>query len=172
MNHFFLAMIASFLSIRSVLAQDQQIGARTKAMGGSYTAFEDDPVSIWLNPAGIATQPLQGTITYNTYTSYELSGTSGGLVGGEPESILVEPAFIPGFLGIVWPIGSEDAPMALGFAYARPRNGTDDLRGSSGRRLCGILRTSYGSSSRFLLLRSGHNKPPRTTRRRRPHHRL
>ena len=25
-------------------AQDQQVGARTKAMGGSYTAFEDDPV--------------------------------------------------------------------------------------------------------------------------------
>jgi len=25
-------------------------------MGGSYTAFEDDPVSIWLNPAGISTQ--------------------------------------------------------------------------------------------------------------------
>ena len=41
----------------AVSAQDQQLGARTKAMGGSYTAFEDDPVSIWLNPAGIATQP-------------------------------------------------------------------------------------------------------------------
>jgi len=35
-------------------AQDQQVGARTKAMGGSYTAFEDDPVSIWLNPGGKA----------------------------------------------------------------------------------------------------------------------
>ena len=37
-------------------AQDFQVGARTKGMGGSYTAFEDDPTSIWLNPAGIATQ--------------------------------------------------------------------------------------------------------------------
>jgi hypothetical protein len=27
-------------------AQDQQVGARAKAMGGSYTAFEDDPVSV------------------------------------------------------------------------------------------------------------------------------
>jgi hypothetical protein len=31
-------------------------------MGGSYTAFEDDPVSIELNPAGIATQPNQMSI--------------------------------------------------------------------------------------------------------------
>ena len=51
-------------------AQDQQLGARTKAMGGSYTAFEDDPVSVWLNPAGIATQPDQLSIAYQTYTAY------------------------------------------------------------------------------------------------------
>jgi hypothetical protein len=27
-------------------AQDQQLGARAKAMGGSYTAFQDDPVLV------------------------------------------------------------------------------------------------------------------------------
>ncbi len=33
-------------TLAAALAQDQQLGARTKAMGGSYTAFEDDPVSV------------------------------------------------------------------------------------------------------------------------------
>ncbi|MDP6959865.1 MAG: hypothetical protein QF645_13760, partial [Planctomycetota bacterium] len=55
-----------------VAAQDQQIGARTKAMGGSYTAFEDDPVSVWLNPAGIATQQDQLSLSYQTYTAYQV----------------------------------------------------------------------------------------------------
>ena len=38
------ATLLAFASPAS--AQDQQLGARTKAMGGSYTAFEDDPVSV------------------------------------------------------------------------------------------------------------------------------
>lgn len=57
---------------RAAFAPDQQLGARTKAMGGSYTAFEDDPVSIELNPAGIATQPNQMSISYQTDTTYPL----------------------------------------------------------------------------------------------------
>ena len=48
----FLAGAASTLT-----AQDQQLGARTKAMGGSYTAFQDDPLLVWLNPSGIARFP-------------------------------------------------------------------------------------------------------------------
>src|SRR5258706_13562532 len=54
----------------SAWAQDQQIGARTKGMGGSYTAFEDDPISVWLNPAGIATQPDQMSLCYQTYLGF------------------------------------------------------------------------------------------------------
>ena len=54
-----MTSIALLSLAATAVAQDQQLGARTKAMGGSYTAFEDDPVSIWLNPAGIATQPSQ-----------------------------------------------------------------------------------------------------------------
>ena len=32
-----------FLLAASAVAQDFQVGARAKGMGGSYTAFEDDP---------------------------------------------------------------------------------------------------------------------------------
>src|SRR2546425_12092898 len=59
-------------------AQDQQVGARTKAMGGSYTAFEDDPISVWLNPAGIATQADGMSISYQTATLYEVSVSPSG----------------------------------------------------------------------------------------------
>ena len=109
----------------AALAQDQQLGARTKAMGGSYTAFEDDPVSVWLNPAGIATQPSQMAVSYQTYTTYplhrELSG--GGLaveVSAEPETTFVDPAFIPSYLGFVFQLGNAELPMAIGVCYARP----------------------------------------------------
>ncbi len=104
-------------------AQDQQLGARTKAMGGSYTAFEDDPVSIWLNPAGIATQSDQGAIAYQTYTGYPVKRErSGGTIttDAEAETILVDPALLPSFIGGVFQIGSPESPMALGICYARP----------------------------------------------------
>ena len=62
-----IGLLGLFLLLTSPLsAQDQQIGARTKAMGGSYTAFEDDPVSVWLNPAGIANQITQMSASYQT----------------------------------------------------------------------------------------------------------
>jgi hypothetical protein len=104
-------------------AQDQQLGARTKAMGGSYTAFEDDPVSVWLNPAGIAGQPNSLSIAYQTYTTYPLHRSlagSGVAVTAEAETTFVEPAFVPSFLGLVFQIGSGESPMAVGICFARP----------------------------------------------------
>jgi long-subunit fatty acid transport protein len=105
-------------------AQDQQLGARTKGMGGSYTAFEDDPVSVWLNPAGIATQPNQLAVVYQTYTTYPLTRelTSPGTleISGDAETTFVDPAFIPSYLGLVFQVGGADSPMALGICYARP----------------------------------------------------
>jgi hypothetical protein len=114
------------LSLAAVAAaQDQQLGARTKAMGGSYTAFEDDPVSIWLNPAGISTQPTSGAIAYQTYVTYPLhenkasnSNTVGFSAGAE--TTFVDPAFIPSYLGFVFHLGAADSGMALGICYARP----------------------------------------------------
>ncbi len=47
------AVLVFFFLVSPLLAQDQQMGARTKGMGGSYTAFEDDPVSVFLNPASL-----------------------------------------------------------------------------------------------------------------------
>jgi hypothetical protein len=108
-----------------VLAQDQQLGARTKAMGGSYTAFEDDPVSVWLNPAGIATQNTSMSIAYQTYTTYPLHqekapGSTTVSFSAEAESTFVDPAFVPSYLGFVFHVGEPDSGMAVGICYARP----------------------------------------------------
>src|SRR5262245_20635504 len=117
---------AVFLALAaSAWAQDQQLGARTKAMGGSYTAFEDDPVSVWLNPAGIATQTTSGSIAYQTYTTYPLSrtkvnGSSDVVTTAEAESNFADPAFIPSYLGFVFHVGAPDSGMAIGVCYAQP----------------------------------------------------
>ena len=115
----FLLALAS-----AAAAQDQQLGARTKAMGGSYTAFEDDPVSVWLNPAGIATQPDQGSISYQTYTAYPTATKAGPAntqtFTVEPELTLADPAMLPSYLGFVFQLGTAENPMAFGFCFARP----------------------------------------------------
>jgi hypothetical protein len=102
-------------------AQDQQVGARTKAMGGSYTAFEDDPVSIWLNPGGIATQTDGGTIVYQTYTLYDFkTSPSGGQSSTQSQLGWSDPAFLPAYLGVTFQLGTSDEPQALGFCLATP----------------------------------------------------
>jgi long-subunit fatty acid transport protein len=105
-------------------AQDQQLGARTKAMGGSYTAFEDDPVSVWLNPAGIATQPGQASISYQTYTAYpvrERADASGGTTFSvKPKTVTSDPVIVPSYIGLVFQVGDSESPMALGFCFAQP----------------------------------------------------
>ncbi len=118
------ALLALAAVVPSAFAQDQQLGARTKAMGGSYTAFEDDPVSVWLNPAGISTQPSQLSVAYQTYTAYPVERTRGPndqvltSVGADP--ILVEPVIVPSYAGVVFQLGKAEDAMALGFCYARP----------------------------------------------------
>lgn len=108
----------------SASAQDQQIGARTKAMGGSYTAFEDDPVSVWLNPAGIATLSDQMSIAYQTYTAYPVKQERGAGdtidFSVEPEPTFVSPAVIPAYVGMVFQLGTPESPMAIGFCFVRP----------------------------------------------------
>jgi long-subunit fatty acid transport protein len=117
----FLAAAGSTLA-----AQDQQLGARTKAMGGSYTAFQDDPLLVWLNPSGIATQPDQLSVAYQTYTAYPKKETRGS--GGTTnfsvrgETILPSPAIIPSYIGFVAQVGEPDNPWAIGAGFARPYN--------------------------------------------------
>jgi hypothetical protein len=105
----------------SAWAQDQQVGARTKAMGGSYTAFEDDPVSVWLNPAGIATQPDGASIAYQTYTIYEFEvAPSGmGISGARGEAAWNDPAIVPSYLGVVFQLG-EEGNQTVGFCFTTP----------------------------------------------------
>jgi hypothetical protein len=119
-------------------AQDQQLGARTKAMGGSYTAFEDDPVLIWLNPAGIARQSDQMSIAYQTYTAYTVHEDPGKTPADptrfsvEPETVLAEPEIIPSYVGFVFQLGSPESPLAAGVCFARPYNLTYAMGGLTG----------------------------------------
>ena len=118
----FLGLVLAALSAAArAEAQDQQVGARTKAMGGSYTAFEDDPVSIWLNPGGIATQTDAGTINYQTYTLYDLkTSPSGGPSTTQSQLGWSDPAFLPSYIGATFQLGTSDAPQALGICFATP----------------------------------------------------
>lgn len=104
-------------------AQDFQVGSRAKGMGGSYTAFGDDPVAIWSNPAGIATQPSQMAITYQSFTQYEFSklgDTIPAQIQGDAEQGLLDPPISPSFLGLVYQVGDSDLEMAVALAYIRP----------------------------------------------------
>jgi hypothetical protein len=117
---------ALLLASASAFAQDQQVGARTKAMGGSYTAFEDDPVSVWLNPAGIATQADGFALAYQTYTIYEPNADEQGAAGSGPPSRIpgeyawTDPALIPSYLGVVFNVGDDKSPQAVGFCFTTP----------------------------------------------------
>jgi long-subunit fatty acid transport protein len=116
---FFFLLVAT-----AAFAQDQQVGARTKAMGGSYTAFEDDPVSVWLNPAGISTQPDAFAVSYQTYTTYEINLNAGVLTGNDPnvKSVMSwsDPALIPSYLGFVFHTGTPETPQAFGVCFTAP----------------------------------------------------
>jgi len=104
-------------------AQDFQVGARAKAMGGSYTAFGDDPVAIWSNPAGIAAQPTQFAITYQSFTQYEFDDVDmviSSEVEGEAEQGLLDPPITPSFAGVVAQLGDKDLEMAASIAFIRP----------------------------------------------------
>jgi long-subunit fatty acid transport protein len=119
-----LTSIALLSLAATAAAQDQQLGARTKAMGGSYTAFEDDPVSVWLNPAGIATQPDQLSIAYQTYTAYPKGRERGPgdtvNFTVKPVTIMGDPALLPSYIGFVFQVGDAASPFAIGVCYAQP----------------------------------------------------
>jgi hypothetical protein len=119
-----ITSIALLVCAATASAQDQQLGARTKAMGGSYTAFEDDPVSVWLNPAGIATQPDQLSIAYQTYTAYPKGRERGPGDTIEftvkPVTIMGDPAVLPSYIGFVFQVGDAASPLAIGVCYAQP----------------------------------------------------
>ncbi len=103
-------------------AQDFQVGSRAKGMGGSYTSFDEDPVSIWLNPAGIAGAPTRLAIDYQSFTQYELhdAGTTLGAVG-EPQFGLLEPPIVPSFLGFTTAIAETGSMQyEFGIAMIRP----------------------------------------------------
>jgi hypothetical protein len=104
-------------------AQDFQVGSRAKAMGGSYTAFGDDPVAVWTNPAGTAALPSQLSITYQSFVQYEFDGFGVALpdtVEGDAEQGLLDPPITPSFAGVVVKLGDQDLDLAASLAYVRP----------------------------------------------------
>jgi len=143
--------VAILLASGTAWAQDFQVGARAKGMGGSYTAFEDDPTSIWMNPAGIATQSVQLGIAYQAYTQYEFDFERTDSLG-DPETGLINPQILPSFLGVVYQLGTPEQPFAFGFAYVRPVQLTmtyDDTPGD------GIKVASDIADQQFSRLRFG-----------------
>lgn len=115
--------LALLLAGRAVGAQDFQVGTRAKAMGGSYTAFGDDPVAIWTNPSGTATQASQVALTYQSFTEYEFSKFGVEVptdTHGVPKESLLDPPITPSFVGAVVQIGTSDVDMAVSIAYVRP----------------------------------------------------
>jgi long-subunit fatty acid transport protein len=116
-------VVAVLLAVASAAsAQDFQVGSRAKGMGGSYTAFDEDPVSIWMNPAGIAGAPSRLAIDYQSFTQYEIQDTGLGLGSvGEPEFGMIDPPIIPSFIGFTTPIHqSETETFQFGIAMVRP----------------------------------------------------
>ena len=81
-------------------------------------------MSVFLNPAGIATQSDQISISYQTYTAYPKKENrlfeDEIETSVEAESGLADPAFLPSYLGAVFQLGSPDSPMAIGLCFARP----------------------------------------------------
>jgi len=141
-------------------AQDFQVGSRAKAMGGSYTAFGDDPVAIWTNPAGTATQNSQFAITYQSFTQYEfgkLEDTFNVPTRGDAEQGLLDPPISPSFAGVVVKMGDGDVEMAASIAYIRPFQikyvysfsfGGEDLITQTDQQFSRI-RAAYGASFRL-----------------------
>jgi long-subunit fatty acid transport protein len=104
-------------------AQDFQVGSRAKAMGGSYTAFGDDPVAIWINPAGTASQPSQLAFTFQSFVQYEFDNFNDPLPTrgvGNAEQGLLDPPISPSFAGVVSQLGDADLQLAASIAYIRP----------------------------------------------------
>ena len=118
-----LAVVVVLAAASIAEAQDFQVGTRAKGMGGSYTAFGDDPVAIWTNPAGTATQNSQVAISYQSFTQYEFSKLGDTIptsVRGDAEQGLLDPPITPAFLGVVIRMGEGDVEMAASIAYIRP----------------------------------------------------
>jgi hypothetical protein len=116
-------LAALLLAAAPAAAQDFQVGSRAKGMGGSYTAFGDDPVAVWCNPAGTAQQASQFAITFQSFTQYEFDSFSDPLPPvsvGEPEQGLLDPPISPSFAGVVYQAGDADLEMAVSLAYIRP----------------------------------------------------
>jgi len=117
---------ASFLAASAgswAACQDFQVGSRAKGMGGSYTAFGDDPVAVWANPAGTAAQPTQVALTYQSFTEYEFNHVgdqiNSGMYGAAKQGLL-DPPISPSFAGVVVQMGDSDVEMAASLAYIRP----------------------------------------------------
>ena len=150
-----VTLAVAILAAGSAWAQDFQVGARAKGMGGSYTAFDDDPASVWMNPAGIATQSTQASIAYQSYTQYEYDDTNLATGIGDPEVGLIKPTLLPSFLGFVFQLGTPESPVAIGIAYVRPMHLAltfdQDPGGDDGSEFADISIRQQFSRMRFAL---------------------
>src|SRR5436190_19257775 len=81
-------------------------------MGGGIAAFEDDPVSVWCNPAGLATQQSGGAVETQTFAAYHRNS---------PATLAVnDPAAVPTYVGAFFQLGTVERPQGIGLCYVTP----------------------------------------------------
>lgn len=113
-----LLAVFELLLLSAAHGQDHPLGARAKALRGAGAAFEDDPHSLWINPAGSANQPDGFAVSLQTYPFYKESGEP--LDGASARAGFNDPVFIPSFVGASFQVGSPELPQAVGIAAVTP----------------------------------------------------
>lgn len=89
-------------------------------MGGGSSAFEDDPVSVWCNPAGMATQQTGVGLEFQTFTEYRQNDRSDPPTHFSATVGLNDPAPLPSFVGAVYQVGTVERPQAIGLTFVTP----------------------------------------------------
>jgi len=89
-------------------------------MGGGSCAFEDDPVSVWCNPAAMATQQTGASLEFQTFGVYRQNDRSTPPTHFSGEMGFNDPAPLPSYVGGVYQVGTVERPQAIGVAFVTP----------------------------------------------------
>lgn len=89
-------------------------------MGGGASAFEDDPLSVWSNPAGLATQQTGASLEYQTFVVYRRHDSSVSPTHFPAATGFNDPGAAPSYFGGVHQLGTVERPQAIGLCFVSP----------------------------------------------------
>jgi len=89
-------------------------------MGGGASAFEDDPIGVWCNPAGMATQQTGASFETQTYIVYRRNDAAAPPTHFSGDTGFNDPALVPSTVGAVIQVGTVERPQAIGIAFVSP----------------------------------------------------